>query len=820
MKSPALAWSLAAVLFIACATEVTEVAPDPAEPSFIIEDGAHGGKSFFFLLPPLVPSPTFSGVPNGTVLGALSVEVCDLGTARPSGTSCVGKPIVASYTSTGGFGGEAIGSGEDGTYHVNWHTDQSQLRTTNYYRLRVLIAATELGQADIDVLSNGRDLKNYDTGNSIPLVNGRTLPIKFRVEKNPRGAVGVAASGPDAPALIVSTPATPSGVNAELSLPAGQTITGTGPAGGAVALTIESTTLPATVPSSGVLASTAYEFGPSGATFSSPVTITLGYNPATLGGIPEAKLRLYTVGPAGTLQFIAGSGVNLTAHTVSGNTTHFSTYVVGQQATVTIRDSDSPITLELGGSVPFTADIDPPGRAATWNSSDPEVASVDQDGVVTSHSSGTTTVTATVDDISDQATVIVASMEGGSDTDADGVANSADNCPIAANPDQADFNSDGTGDMCADTDNDGYSDWAELTQWLTNPTKADSDDDGWSDYEEITSQGTHPMLADTDGDGVIDTQDPHPLDRDNDGVNDGTDNCPIAANPDQADFNGDGTGDMCADLDNDGFSDWAELTNWLTNPAKVDSDDDGFSDWEEIARQGTHPMVADTDGDGVLDGQDAYPLDPSRSVRESNPLDGDDDGVLDATDNCPIAANPDQADFNSDGTGDMCADTDNDGYSDWAELTQWLTNPAKADSDDDGWSDYEEITSQGTHPMLADTDGDGVIDTQDPNPLDRDNDGVNDATDNCPIAANPDQADFNGDGTGDMCADLDNDGYSDWAELTHWHTNPAKLDSDDDGFSDWEEITRQGTDPMTGDTDGDGVLDGQDAYPLDPTRSA
>jgi hypothetical protein len=46
--------------------------------------------------------------------------------------------------------------------------------------------------------------------------------------------------------------------------------------------------------------------------------------------------------------------------------------------------------------------------------------------------------------------------EGVGDADADGVEDSADNCPDTANPDQNDLDEDGTGDSCdADKDNDG-----------------------------------------------------------------------------------------------------------------------------------------------------------------------------------------------------------------------------------------------------------------------------------------------------------------------------------------------------------------------------
>jgi hypothetical protein len=49
-------------------------------------------------------------------------------------------------------------------------------------------------------------------------------------------------------------------------------------------------------------------------------------------------------------------------------------------------------------------------------------------------------------------------------------------------------------------------------------------------------------FIDRDGDGIADCVDP---DDDNDGVLDGEDNCPFVSNPDQADANGNGIGDVC-----------------------------------------------------------------------------------------------------------------------------------------------------------------------------------------------------------------------------------------------------------------------------------
>lgn len=86
------------------------------------------------------------------------------------------------------------------------------------------------------------------------------------------------------------------------------------------------------------------------------------------------------------------------------------------------------------------------------------------------------------------------------------------------------------------------------------------------------------------------------VDADADTVADDADNCPTAPNADQRDTDRDGSGDACDD----------------------DDDGDGLTDASEIA-QGTDPLNPDSDGDGVLDGKDAYPTDPKRSVIQPPP---------------------------------------------------------------------------------------------------------------------------------------------------------------------------------------------------------
>ncbi|GGF74004.1 thrombospondin type 3 repeat-containing protein [Alteromonas lipolytica] len=176
-----------------------------------------------------------------------------------------------------------------------------------------------------------------------------------------------------------------------------------------------------------------------------------------------------------------------------------------------------------------------------------------------------------------------------SDTDADGVVDSQDNCPVIANADQLDTDADGSGNQCdTDDDNDGVRD-AEDAFPLDPSESADADNDGTGNNADTDddndgvedSQDAFPFDAsetlDTDGDGignnadndddddnVIDADDLFPLDPaesedadgdgignngdtddDNDGVEDASDNCPLVANAEQGDADGDGVGDAC-----------------------------------------------------------------------------------------------------------------------------------------------------------------------------------------------------------------------------------------------------------------------------------
>ena len=150
-------------------------------PMYAVSDGAHDGNPDFFFLSPLFRNP--SGDPNfepAAFNGSLrpAVEICELGPLGTDNTrECVLGPPIKRFAP-----GTVNVSTVDQHYQVNWNTDESPLVDTSYYRIRVLVGPTELGFADLDPVSSGKDLKNVQTGEYIGLVDGRTLPIKFRIE--------------------------------------------------------------------------------------------------------------------------------------------------------------------------------------------------------------------------------------------------------------------------------------------------------------------------------------------------------------------------------------------------------------------------------------------------------------------------------------------------------------------------------------------------------------------------------------------------------------------------------------------------------------
>ena len=166
----------------------------------------------------------------------------------------------------------------------------------------------------------------------------------------------------------------------------------------------------------------------------------------------------------------------------------------------------------------------------------------------------------------------ISSLVEDNDDDNDGVADTADNCPLVANADQADTDGDGVGDACdSDTDSDGVNDVSDNCPNVANADQKDLDGDGIGD------------VCDGDIDG--------------DGIDNLTDNCAAVSNSNQLDWDNNGIGDAC------------------DAPVPVPSDVDGTAKAEKTGA--AVAFAGDFNGDGYGD----YVIgSPSYSVSAAPPV--------------------------------------------------------------------------------------------------------------------------------------------------------------------------------------------------------
>ena len=201
----------------------------------------------------------------------------------------------------------------------------------------------------------------------------------------------------------------------------------------------------------------------------------------------------------------------------------------------------------------------------------------------------------------------------------------------------------------------------------------DLDNDGLTDQEE-TYYGTNNLMPDTDGDTILD----------------GPDNCKLTPNTNQANYDGDDLGDACdPDVDGDGVNNGADLCPGTALLAPVDP-------------EGCSAAQVDPDGDGIC----------SPGAPSAGPAPG-----CSGSDNCPLDANPSQADLDGDGKGDACdADDENDGVDDLDEIScgsepmNGTRRPERIDGaftgvDDDGDTQIDEALPPAA--LAFDCDGDG-----------------------------------------------------------------------------------------------------------------
>ncbi|MFN2546683.1 MAG: kelch repeat-containing protein, partial [Myxococcales bacterium] len=359
-----LASVLGTLLLAHCSRTVDQPQAKAPASAALFSDGVHGGIPHFYLLPPIVPAPSVSGTFDPTLSPV--VTVC-----RLAGSSCAAPPFARFSLASGTVRVDAAAE----LYVANWPTDPS-LPDGALCRVKITVAGALLGFADLAVVASQAQAKKVDASEYFAFQDGRTIPIKFRIEK---GAISLLP---------------PSGGTAQV-----------GPGGGAVALSDGSSSLvfprgalsaptsiglaPATDwPPTQVIGGV-YDLTPDGAAFAAPVTLTIA-----AAGIIDPGLQLSTAAPGDLWEAVAGAATDSFAHSASGPILHFSKGAVLAPVTA-VSVSPASASVVAGSTVQLTATTAPPNHMIGWRSSNTAVASVGATGLVSGVAPGTASITAT-----------------------------------------------------------------------------------------------------------------------------------------------------------------------------------------------------------------------------------------------------------------------------------------------------------------------------------------------------------------------------------------------------------------------------------------